>query len=158
MHTTNSRPMYVGRPSVSADSDHSSALIAQMQATTHAASFSSSHPVDSTPDTKHGTSSVLCAAAAYRYLIGDSVCIFQCSHTFILSHGTSIIHHSSSFYRIHGLILRLVIWDGSFQATYIRYGSSRVRILTRKEPSPNHHPSQSAQTNYTLNGILNFDA
>ena len=37
--------MYVGRPSVSADSDHSSALIAQMQATANAASFSSSHPV-----------------------------------------------------------------------------------------------------------------
>ena len=46
--------MYVGRPSVSADSDRSSALIAQMQATAHAASFSSSHPVDNTPDTKHG--------------------------------------------------------------------------------------------------------
>ena len=92
------RPMYVGRPSVSADSDHSFALIAQMQATAQAASFSSSHPVASTPYTKHGTPSVLCAAAAYRYLIGDSTCIFQCSLVFILPHVTPIIHQSSFFY------------------------------------------------------------
>ena len=90
--------MYVGRPSVSADSDHSSALIAQMQATAHAASFSSSHPVDSTPYTKHGTPSVPYAAAAYRYLIGDSICIFQCSYMFILPYEASIIHQSSFFY------------------------------------------------------------
>jgi len=85
--------MYVGRPSVSADSDRSFALIAQMQATAHAASFSSSHPVDNTPDTKHGTPSVLCAAAAYRHLQGDSICIFQCSLIFILPQGTSFFHH-----------------------------------------------------------------
>ena len=91
-------PMYVGHPSVSADSDRSSALIAQMQATAHAAFFSSSHPVDNTPDTKHGTPSVLCAAAAYRYLIGDSICIFQCSYMFILPYEASIIHQSSFFY------------------------------------------------------------
>ena len=69
--------MYVGRPSVSADSDHSFALIAQMQATANAASFSSSHPDDSTLDAKHGTASVLCAAAAYRYLIDGSFCFFN---------------------------------------------------------------------------------
>ena len=80
------RPMYVGRPSVSADSDHSSALIAQMQATAHAASFSSSHPGDSTPNTKPRTTSVLCAAAAYRNLIGDSICNYQCPHIFIVAH------------------------------------------------------------------------
>ena len=85
--------MYVGRPSVSADSDRSSALIAQMQATAHAASFSSSHPGDNTTDTKHGTPSVLCAAAAYRHLQGDSICIFQCSLIFILPQGTSFFHH-----------------------------------------------------------------
>ena len=76
--------MYVGRPSVSADSDHSSALIAQMQATAHAASFSSSHPGGSTTDTKHGTMSMLCAAAVYRNLIGDSICNYQCPHMFIV--------------------------------------------------------------------------
>ena len=92
------RPMYVGRPSASADSEHSSALIAQMQATAQAASFSSSHPGGSTPDTKHGTPSVLCAAAAYRYLKGDSICIFQCSYMFILPYEASIIHQSSFFY------------------------------------------------------------
>ena len=90
--------MYVGRPSVSADSDHSSALIAQMQATAHAASFSSSHPGDSTTDIKHGTPSMLYAAAAYRHLIGDSICIFQCSYMFILPYEASIIHQSSFFY------------------------------------------------------------
>ena len=78
--------MYVGRPSVSADSEHSSALIAQMQATAHAASFSSSHPGGSTPDTKHGTMSMFCAAAAYRNLIGDSICNYQCPHIFIVPH------------------------------------------------------------------------
>ena len=87
--------MYVGRPSVSADSEHSFALIAQMQATAHAASFSSSHPVDSTPDTKPRTSSVLCAAAAYRHLIGDSICNFQCPHITILSHRAALFHHHS---------------------------------------------------------------
>ena len=80
------RPMYVGRPSASADSEHSSALIAQMQATAQAASFSSSHPGGSTPYTKHGTPSVLCAAAAYRNLIGDSICNYQCPHIFIVPH------------------------------------------------------------------------
>ena len=84
--------MYVGRPSVSADSDRSSALIAQMQATAHAASFSSSHPVDSTTSIKHKTPSVLCAAA-YRNLQGDSNCIFQCSLIFILPQETSFFHH-----------------------------------------------------------------
>jgi len=93
--------MYVGRPSVSADSDHSSALIAQMQATAYAAPFSSSHPGDITPDTKPRTSSVLCAAAVYRYLIGDSICIFQGSLIFILPHVTPIIHQSSSFLTSH---------------------------------------------------------
>ena len=78
--------MYVGRPSASADSDRSSALIAQMQATDNAASFSSSHPDDSTLDAKHGTPSVLCAAAAYRNLIGDSICNYQCPHIFIVPH------------------------------------------------------------------------
>ena len=85
--------MYVGRPSVSADSDRSFALIAQMQATAHAASFSSSHPGGSMPNTKHVTSSVLCAAAAYRHLQGDSNCIFQCSLILILPQGTSFFHH-----------------------------------------------------------------
>ena len=78
--------MYVGRPSVSADSDHSSALIAQMQATTHAASFSSSHPGDSRLDIKHGTMSMLYAAAAYRHLQGDSLYFFQSSSISILPH------------------------------------------------------------------------
>ena len=84
--------MYVGRPSASADSDRSSALIAQMQATDNAASFSSSHPDDSTLDAKHGTPSVLCAAAAYRYLIGGSFCFFQCSYVYILSYAPSLFH------------------------------------------------------------------
>ena len=92
------RPMYVGRPSVSADSGHSSALIAQMQATAYTASFSSSHPGDSTPDTKPRTSSVLCAAAAYRYLIGDSICNFQSSHITILTHRAALIHQRPSLF------------------------------------------------------------
>ena len=71
--------MYVGRPSDSADSEPSSALIVQMQATAHAASFSSSHPGDTMPDIKHGTMSMLYAAAVYRYLVGDSIYFFQCT-------------------------------------------------------------------------------
>ena len=81
--------MYVGRPSVSADSDHSSALIAQMQATANAASFSSSHPDDSTPDIKHGTMSMLYAAAAYKPLQGDSLYFFQSSSISIVPHKTT---------------------------------------------------------------------
>jgi len=88
--------MYVGRPSVSADSDHSSALIAQMQATAHAASFSSSHPDDSTPDIKHGTMSMLYAAAAYRHLQGDSLCSYQCSSIYILP----LKYHNSNILQV----------------------------------------------------------
>ena len=89
-------PMYVGRPSASADSEHPSAHIAQMQATAYAASFSSSHPGDSTPDIKHGTMSMLYAAAAYRHLPGDSLCFYQCSYVIILPHRATQFHHSSS--------------------------------------------------------------
>ena len=112
------RPMYVGRPSVSADSDHSSALIAQMQATAHAASFSSSHLGDNRLDIKHGTMSMLYSAAAYRHLIGDSICNFQCTHRFILPQVTSIIHLSPSFYRIHGLIVLPFTGRGRAQSMF----------------------------------------
>ena len=89
-------PMYVGRPSVSADSDRSSALIAQMQATAHAASFSSSHPGDSRLDIKHGTMSMLYAAAAYRHLQGDSLCSYQCSSIYILP----LKYHNSNILQV----------------------------------------------------------
>ncbi len=86
--------MYDGRPSVSADSDHSSALIAQMQATAPAASFSSSHPGDSTPDIKHGTMSMLYVAAAYRHLQGDSLCVFQCAYSYFTTENLEF-HYST---------------------------------------------------------------
>ena len=104
--------MYVGRPSVSADSDHSSALITQMQATAHAASFSSSHPGDNTPDTKRGTPSVLCAASAYRNLIGDSNCFFK-----VL---TALFYHTDPHFSINIPVTHQV-----------RYHSARVCSVRR---------------------------